>query len=159
MGDVGVYSFYATKTVSTGEGGMLVSCHTELIDYAKKYRNYGKPDYEVEGLNHRLSEFSAAIGLVQTERMPEIVGWKNDYATEVLDAAHPGRLQLPDGMGSGYYKYVTFDPIEKSTGKVYEQPCHRILGNESVLPNTDWVADNHWCVPIYYAPLSLGLPE
>jgi perosamine synthetase len=149
-GDVGVYSFYATKTVSTGEGGILVSRHAELIDFVKKYRNYGKFEYDVEGLNYRLSEFTAAIGLVQTGRMEEIVGWKNRYAKEILDSAHPGRLQLPDGMISGYYKYITFDPLEKSTGKVYDQPCHRIMGHSVELPNADWVAENHWCAPLYY---------
>ena len=72
-GDAGVYSFYATKTVSTGEGGMLVSRHPELLEHARAFRNYGKPDYTVAGLNFRISEFAAAIGIVQTERMREIV--------------------------------------------------------------------------------------
>jgi dTDP-4-amino-4,6-dideoxygalactose transaminase len=152
FGDAGVYSFYATKTVSTGEGGILVSRHPELIEYAKAFRNYGKPTYDVQGLNFRLSEFTAAIGLVQAERLPEIVEWKNRVATEVLDAQHPGKLQLPDGMTSGLYKYIVFDEIEKSTGKVYDEPAHRIMGHDIDLPNTDWVAQNHWCVPIYYRP-------
>lgn len=149
-GDVGVYSFYATKTISTGEGGMMVTKHADLLAYAQKYRNYGKFEHEVEGLNYRLSEFTAAIGIVQTERMEEIVGWKNQHAKEVLNAHHPGRLQLPDGMTSGLYKYVVFDAIEKSTGKVYDQPCHRILKHDVELPNSDWVTQNHWCVPLYY---------
>jgi perosamine synthetase len=55
-------------------------------------------------------------------------------------------------MTSGLYKYVTFDPIERSTGKVYDQPCHRIMGHQVDLPDSDWVADHHWCVPIYYRP-------
>ena len=41
-------------------------------------------------------------------------------------------------------------PIERSTGKVYADPCHRIMGTHDDLPNTDWVAENHWCVPLYY---------
>ena len=49
---------------------------------------------------------------------------------------HPGRLRLPDGMTSGLYKYIVFDAIERSTGKVYDQPCHRILGHADDLPNT-----------------------
>jgi hypothetical protein len=53
-------------------------------------------------------------------------------------------------MTSGYYKYVVFEPIERSTGKVYDQPCHRLMGHQVDLPNTDWVAENHWCVPLYY---------
>jgi hypothetical protein len=55
-------------------------------------------------------------------------------------------------MTSGYYKYVTFDEIERSTGKVYDQPCHRIMGHPVELPDSDWVARNHWCVPLYYRP-------
>ena len=65
-GDAGVYSFYATKTVSTGEGGMLVSRHPELLEFARAFRNYGKPDHAVAGLNFRMNEFTAAIGIVQT---------------------------------------------------------------------------------------------
>jgi dTDP-4-amino-4,6-dideoxygalactose transaminase len=151
-GDAGVYSFYATKTVSSGEGGVLVSRHDDLIEHAKLFRNYGKPDHEVAGLNFRMSEFTAAIALVQTARLEEIVAWKNDVARAELDPAHPARLKLPDGMTSGLYKYVTFGEIERSTGKVYDQPCHRIMGHSVELPDSDWVASNHWCVPLYYRP-------
>lgn len=149
-GDAGIYSFYATKTVTTGEGGMLVSDNKDLLEYAKKYRNYGKFDYVVEGLNYRINEFSAAIGAVQTDRLDEIVAWKNEYAKKNLDPKFPRRLKFPKGMISGYYKYIVFDPIEKSTGKVYDQPCHKIMKKADELPNTDWVAQNHWCVPLYY---------
>ena len=152
FGDAGVYSFYATKTVSTGEGGVLVSNREDVIAFTRAFRDYGKPDYAVEGLNFRMSEFTAALALVQTERMPEIVADKNRIAREVLDERHPERLRLPDGMTSGLYKYIVFAPIERSTGKVYADPCHRIMGTGQDLPNTDWVAENHWCVPLYYRP-------
>lgn len=151
-GDAGVYSFYATKTVSTGEGGVLVSTRDDVLDFARRFRDYGKPDYDVQGLNFRMSEFTAALALVQTDRMEEIVAVKNRAAREQLDPVHPARLQLPDGMTSGLYKYIVFAPIERSTGKVYDQPCHRILGTGEDLPNSDWVAANHWCVPLYYRP-------
>jgi perosamine synthetase len=151
-GDAGVWSFYATKTVSTGEGGMLVSRHDELIEFARAFRNYGKPEHAVSGLNFRLSEFTAALGLVQTERMEEIVGWKSEAARRWLDPVHPGRLRLPDGMVSGLYKYIVFDPLERSTGKVYDQPCHRIMGHHDDLPAADWIAEHHWCAPLYYRP-------
>src|SRR5436189_4940974 len=103
-GDAGVYSFYATKTVSAGEGGMLVSRNEDLLEFARKYRNYGKPEHDVDGLNFRMSEFTAAIGLVQTERMDEIVAWKNNVARSRLDPQYPSHLELPEGMTSGYYK-------------------------------------------------------
>ena len=151
-GDAGVYSFYATKTVSTGEGGALVSRHDDLLDFARAFRNYGKPDYAVDGLNFRMNEFTAALATVQTERLDEIVAWKNEVARERLDPVYERRLQLPDGMTSGLYKYVVFEPIERSPGKVYDDPCHRIMGHAVDLPNTDWVAEHHWCVPLYYRP-------
>jgi perosamine synthetase len=153
-GDAGVYSLYATKTISTGEGGVLVSERPEVIEYARAFRNYGKPGYEVEGLNFRMSEFTAALGLLQIERLEEIVGWKNQVAREHLDPLYPSHLELPEGMTSGLYKYIVFDWLERSTGRVYDEPCHRIMGHHVELPNSDWVARNHSCVPLYYRPAS-----
>jgi dTDP-4-amino-4,6-dideoxygalactose transaminase len=150
-GDAGFYSFYATKTITTGEGGMLVTKHKDLLEHAKKFRNYGKFDYKVKGLNYRITEFAAAIGAIETERLKEIIDFKNDYASK-LDAEYSNRVKMPEGMVSGYYKYIVFDPIEKSTGKVYEEQCHRVMERDTVLPNSDWVSKNHWCVPIYYNP-------
>jgi perosamine synthetase len=151
-GDAGVYSLYATKTISTGEGGVLVARASELIEHARDFRNYGKPTYEVAGLNFRMSEFTAALGLVAIERLAEIVAWKNETARAQLDDRYPSHLQLPDGMTSGLYKYIVFDRLERSTGRVYDEPCHRIMGHDVELPNSDWVARNHSCVPLYYRP-------
>jgi perosamine synthetase len=151
-GDAGVYSLYATKTISTGEGGVLVSRRPDVIEHARGFRNYGKPTYEVAGLNFRMSEFTAALGLVQIERLAEIVAWKNAVAHSELDGRYPSRLQLPEGMTSGLYKYIVFDWLERSTGRVYDEPCHRIMGHDVKLPNSDWVAQNHSCVPLYYQP-------
>lgn len=149
-GDLGVYSFYATKTISTGEGGVLVSRNKDLLAFARAYRNYGKPDYAVAGTNGRMSEFTAALGCVQTKRLPDIVRWKQTYAKEHLDPQFPNRVRFPQGMQSGYYKYIVFQPTEPSTGKVYDAPCHTIMKKPYALPNTEWVAQNHWCVPLYY---------
>jgi len=149
-GDAGVYSFYATKTITTGEGGMLVTKNLELVEFAKKFRNYGKFDYKVQGLNFRMSEFTAAIGCIQVDRLNDIIAWKNEYVQKHLDPKFPNRVKFPEGMISGYYKYIVFDPIENSTGKVYDQPCHIIMNKNYELPNTEWIAKNHWCVPIYY---------
>jgi dTDP-4-amino-4,6-dideoxygalactose transaminase len=149
-----VYSLYATKTITTGEGGVLVSSRPEVVDHARAFRNYGKPTYEVQGLNFRMNEFTAALGLIEIERLPEIVAWKNSVAREHLDPVNPSRLQLPGGMVSGHYKYIVFEWLERSTGRVYDEPCHRIMGHHEKLPNTDWVARNHSCVPLYYRPVT-----
>ena len=153
-GDAGVYSFYATKSISTGEGGILVSKHEGLIEFAKKFRNYGKFEHAVEGLNYRMSEFTAALGAVQVDRMDQITAWKNDVAKKCLHSQYPNRVKLPDGMVSGYYKYIAFEPIAKSTGKVYDKLCHTIMKQPGLYPNAEWVTQNHWCVPLYYHPVS-----
>jgi dTDP-4-amino-4,6-dideoxygalactose transaminase len=155
-GDAGIWSFAATKTISTGEGGMLVTSNSDLLSYSRAYRDYGKPSYTQAGLNLRLNEFTAALGIVGVERLEEITAWKNDAAREWLDPLHPERVELPAGMISGLYKYIVFRPIQRSTGKVYDEPCHRIMGHHVALPNTDWVAANHWCVPLYYRPVAWG---
>lgn len=151
-GDAGVYSFYGTKTISTGEGGMVVSKHPKVIEFARQFRNYGKPDYAVEGLNYRMSEFTAALGVVQTERLEEIVAWKACVAETELHPRYANRLQLPAGMASGWYKYIVFEPVERSTGKVYDALCHQLMKRGGSFPNSEWVARNHWCVPLYYNP-------
>ena len=133
---------------------MLVSRREDVADHARAFRNYGKPDYTVSGLNFRISEFTAAIGVVQTERLEEIVAAKNAVAREILDPSHEARVRFPEGMTSGYYKYIVFEALEKSTGRVYDQPCHKIMGRDDDLPNTEWVAQNHSCVPLYYRPES-----
>ena len=153
-GDAAIWSFAPTKTVSTGEGGMLVSANADLLESARRFRDYGKPDYSTAGLNFRMTEFTAALGIIAVERMDEIAAWKNDVARRLLDASHPARIALPQGMTSGLYKYIVFDEIELSTGRVYSEPCHRIMRHSVSLPNTDWVAENHWCVPLYYRPQS-----
>jgi perosamine synthetase len=154
-GDAGLWSFAPTKTISTGEGGLLVSRHAALIEFARVFRNYGKPDYARPGLNYRMNEFTAAVGILGVERLEEIVAWKNGVAREQLDALYASHLELPEGMVSGFYKYIVFQPLERSTGKVYDEPCHRLMGHQVELPNSDWVADNHWCVPLYYRPAAI----
>jgi perosamine synthetase len=131
---------------------MLVSDNPDLIAFARAFRDYGKPEYAPSGMNFRMNEFTAALGLVGAERLEEITAWKNAAARDWLDPHHPDRVQLPPGMVSGLYKYIVFQPVERSTGRVYEEPCHRIMGHAIDLPNTDWVAANHWCVPLYYGP-------
>ncbi len=78
--------------------------------------------------------------------------WKNEVARAHLDPQYSSRLELPEGMVSGLYKYVVFEWLEGSTGRVYDEPCHRLMGDPTDLPNTDWVARNHSCVPLYYRP-------
>jgi perosamine synthetase len=151
-GDAGVYSFFATKSVALGEGGLVVSRHPGLIEFARKYRSYGQPEKVIQGSNHRMTEFTAALGCVQVDRMGEILAWKREFARRELDPKYAKRVRFPEGMLSGYYKYIVFEPVAASTSKVYADLCHRTLKREGSFPNAEWAANNHWCVPLYYNP-------
>ena len=68
-------------------------------------------------------------------------------------APGPARAARRDDLGPLQVHRLRADR-EVAPGRVYEQPCHRIMGRADDLPNTDWVAENHWCVPLYYRPES-----
>ena len=159
-GVAGSYSFYATKTMPLGEGGMIVSKDQELIAWMKKFRNYGKEvingnivTYPMkQGFNYRISEFTAALGIVQLEHLPVIIDWKRNLAQK-LDQIFENRVVFPSGMKSGYYKYIVFDQeLSEETGKVfnYTDFGNEIEGIKINLPNSYWVAEHHKCAPMYY---------
>jgi dTDP-4-amino-4,6-dideoxygalactose transaminase len=155
----GVYSFYATKTMPIGEGGMVVSKDKKFIEWLRLFRNYGKSvvggkvTYHLEnGFNFRMSEFIAALGLVQLKRLPMILDWKKALAVK-YDQIFSRRVELPAGMESGYYKYIVFDYcLREETGQVFGENDlgYRIENMDMSLPNTDYIVQNHSCVPIWY---------
>ena len=100
-----------------------------------------------------MSEFTAALGLVQIERLPEIVAWKNEVARARARPGVPEPAELPDGMVSGLYKYIVFDWLERSTGPRLRRavpPDHGPPTSSCPIPTGS--RDNHSCVPLYYRP-------
>lgn len=78
FGDLAAFSFYANKTITTGEGGMLVTNNYKFFDKAKKMKSHGaigKDDYYFisTGFNFRMNNLSAAIGLAQLENIKKII--------------------------------------------------------------------------------------
>lgn len=78
MGTIGTFSFQATKIITTGEGGMVITEDKELYDDMWLYRNHGmlrKQYYwhELAGYNFRLTNLQAALGCAQMEKLPQIV--------------------------------------------------------------------------------------
>jgi perosamine synthetase len=77
LGDLGCFSFQATKTITTGEGGMVVTRRGELVQPLQLYRSHGvlrtRYVHEVAGLNFRLTNMQAAMGCAQLEQMQVIV--------------------------------------------------------------------------------------
>ncbi len=79
MGNIGVYSFHGTKTLTTGEGGMLITDEKNLYDRAVFFGDHGrKPGdrsfrHESIGYKYKMSSLQAALGLAQLERLDELV--------------------------------------------------------------------------------------
>ncbi|MHA6779514.1 DegT/DnrJ/EryC1/StrS family aminotransferase [Pseudonocardia saturnea] len=95
----GCFSFYATKNLTTGEGGMITTDDEALSDKLRVLRNQGmraRYEYEVVGHNYRMTDLAAAVGLPQMARYGEQVARRQAHAallTESL-AGVPG-LRLP----------------------------------------------------------------
>lgn len=77
FGDVGCFSFFADKTLTTGEGGLVVTNSAEIQQKLLVLRNQGRTDrgsfvHEALGYNFRMTDLQAAIGLVQISKLEEI---------------------------------------------------------------------------------------
>ncbi len=75
FGDAACYSFYATKHLTTGEGGMVVFKNAKHAEMAKKIRNHGLIDrnnHVLVGYNYRMNELQARIGIVQLSRFEKL---------------------------------------------------------------------------------------
>jgi perosamine synthetase len=75
IGHIGAFSFFATKQMTTGEGGIITSNNEEWIEKAKKIRSHGmsgRDDHDILGYNYRMNEMEAAMGLVQLKKLPDL---------------------------------------------------------------------------------------
>lgn len=104
FGDVGVFSFHGSKTMTTGEGGMLVTNNQLLFDRASFLRDHGRVPGDFSFQNHevafkyKMSSMQAALGLAQLERVGELMERKRQifqwYAERLSDV--PGvRINSP----------------------------------------------------------------
>lgn len=100
FGDVGVFSFHGSKTLTTGEGGLLATDREELYRRALVLRDHGRRPGDVTFFNdevaykYKMSSMQAALGLAQLERLPELMtrkreifGWYRDCLSSVKGIA------------------------------------------------------------------------
>ncbi|GAI30190.1 unnamed protein product, partial [marine sediment metagenome] len=76
FGKIGCFSFHATKGVTTGEGGILVTNDEKIAERAKMLRNHGKDSegrFVEHGYNYRMTEIQAAIGVVQMSKIDNLI--------------------------------------------------------------------------------------
>lgn len=178
LGHASGFSFFSTKVLTTGEGGLVATNDLNIVEVGRKLREFGKvPDgyitnqYEFIGYNWRMPEISSLMGLAQLDRFDEILLGRSRAASrydqnfsgsKVVSRIKPAAECIPNN-----YKYVIdVSKVDRRklhehfiangiqpSGYVYELPLHDMKlfekFNGGDLPMTDYICRNHFCLPIY----------
>ena len=128
-GDIACFSFYATKILTTGEGGAITTNDKDLARKISSLRNHGKDpitsEFIIPGNNFRLAEIPSLIGSIQLNRLPEILAHRRKIASiyrENLGSLQ--RLTLIDPSphdGNSYWRYAALLPPDVNREKIQNQ--------------------------------------
>jgi len=114
FGRVGVFAFYPNKQITTGEGGMIVTDDERFADACRALRNQGREGmawlaHHRLGYNYRLSEIHAALGVVQCQRLDEILGNRRRVAHRYIERLMTNRyLILPTLSEATHVSWFVF---------------------------------------------------
>ncbi len=182
FGDLSVLSFHATKVFTTFEGGAII-CHDEKtkkrIDYLKNFGFVGETTVVGPGINAKMSEFQAALGLLQLKYIDDAIGKRKKiaeiYRSRLGNTRGIRILYNIDGIRHNYaYFPILIDHREfgKSRDEVYEEikrhtiytrryfyplisqfPIYKGLSSASAenLPVAEMITKEILCLPIYPA--------
>lgn len=155
FGNAGVYSFYATKAIPVGEGGIVVTDDEEISTMINKFSIYDRFDQKLEpGNNIRMSETHALLAYSVIKEWKEIINNKSKIAEKYIIACNKKGIdyisQNENGHRGNYYKFILYSKemsiskalphLKTTTSSVYDYS----IGVENPL------ADHHACLPIWY---------
>ncbi len=113
LADTACFSFYATKNMTTGEGGMIVTDNDEVAEKCRLLRDHGqasKYEHVLLGYNYRMTEVTAAIGLVQLRKLDGWVKRRRVNARALTKGLEGIEGLVPPSEGNwmvhSYYQYV-----------------------------------------------------
>ncbi|MBM7616211.1 DegT/DnrJ/EryC1/StrS family aminotransferase [Alkaliphilus hydrothermalis] len=179
FGDLACFSFFPTKVITSGEGGIIVTDQEEVYLEAQKYIDQGKEtgnrNYHTRmGNSWRMSELHAALGISQFNRLNEFIENRKkiaeiyDEGLKEIENSNIRAHAIPQDVDCNYYKYIVDISPETDrkvltetlkqegvtlSGGVYEIPCHLqpIFNDISVssLQEAEYFCKNHICLPIY----------
>ncbi|AGB39104.1 DegT/DnrJ/EryC1/StrS family aminotransferase [Natronococcus occultus] len=153
FGDAACFSFYPTKNMTTGEGGIVTTDREDVAERAARYVNHGRGetgtggyDHLELGHNHRMTGIAAAIGRVQLERLPAHNRARREHAAAYDEAFAELPFETPTEptrYRHVYHQYTVRasdrDALAASladrnvdTGIYYERPIHRQPAYDSV---------------------------
>jgi perosamine synthetase len=177
LADGAAFSFFPTKVMTTGEGGMITTDSPEVDALARSFRNQGKRGGAFGGLHHdlgnsfRITEVGAVLGRIQLAKLPAMLARRRrafDLITAALDAAGLTYVSTAHMDAASNYKLIVRLPKGRTVnevqaalaadgvilgGAVYEIPCHRQpvfegIDAEAELPNADISCPRHICPPL-----------
>ena len=170
VGRLTVCSFYATKLLCTGEGGMVLSNEGALLERVRSLREYdGVPTLDPSSFNLKLTDLQAALGLSQLERLSAFHERRHFLAAayrEALSSKAAVCPSVPPGRTHGYYRFVirlphlrtdpdsllglisTLEQQGIHCRKPVFRPLHRYL-NQSGFPNSDEADRTALSIPLY----------
>lgn len=167
--DAAVFSFYPTKNMTTGEGGMIVFSSKQAERMARLYRNQGmevRYQNEVVGFNLRMTEIQAAIGINQLKKLPAWTEKRRENA-EILSNNISSRIVVlptaPVGFSHVYHQYtlrilknrdlVSEELTTEGIGNAvyYPTQVHKLPSFASTLelPNTEQATKEVLSLPVY----------
>jgi len=162
FGVLSIYSFYATKMMTTGEGGMITSNNTSLMNRIRDLREYDhKPQYTLR-YNYKMTDIQAALGIHQLSQLPAWIKKRKRIAQKYNMALGGGHCTLPKQYTQRehiYYRYVIQAKNKhkllntlKSKGihaaSPVFKPLHRYLRLKGC-PCADHLMNNAISLPIY----------
>jgi dTDP-4-amino-4,6-dideoxygalactose transaminase len=168
IGDAGCFSFYATKNMTTGEGGMVVTDRDDVAKGVRQFINHGRNEngrcVEV-GHNFHMSDVTAAMGLAQLEKLPAINDARRSNAAQ-LTKGLLGVVRTPVEPASARHAYYLYtirtddrDGLgqhlaanDVQSGVYWSPPIHREPLYESVecsVPVTDQAAEEVLSLPVH----------
>ena len=162
FGAASVCSFYATKMITTGEGGVVMTNDDEIYNKIADLRQYDKKPLNVVRYNYKMSDLQAALGLAQLKKLNSFVRRRRKIASIYDERFSRCPLDLfreRPLTKCAYYRYVVFtdelDRVKKKSrkrGVICEKPVfkplHLILHSDEC-PNCDSIYDRALSIPIY----------
>ena len=172
FGDAAAFSFYPTKNMTTGEGGMVLTDDSDVAEKAASYINHGRTgsgayEHARLGHNYRMTSIAAAIGRAQLERLPHWVEDRRLNAsrlTEALDGVVGIDAPVePDGAEHAYHQYTVrcanrehfkehLEDAGVDSGVYYPIPIHKLGaydGYDVETPVAERAADEVLSLPVH----------